>query len=1164
MAKVGRSRRRSRDEFDEDDDRRPARRSGGKSGLFIFLLLLILVAWFLPAIISLLPNRDALLSRFMPINGSMRTSSVSLGWLSPIRASGVELLDKQGVRVLGAQNLVVNKTLGSLIFSQQDLGEIEVTSPEVQLLVRDGGSNVEDLLAPLLNGEPSKETKRFHVHISQGVLRVGDAKRPQRAELRDVTADILSDPAAIRPIAVKVNATAPRGTAAGSIELVLSTERGAGSPLATGEVHGRLSQLPLELVGALAARVVSGLETTGLLTSQLDVAWRPAAAGTGTDATISGDSEVQQLALRSSALGADELRLDSVKLPLRAKISGQRLTIEKLALTTDVGQLALAGETTLSEITAAQWKSVLAKTTCQAGGSLDVARLARLLPSTLRIRSGTEVTSGQIAFSLTSAPDAQGMAWNGRIDTAGLHATRDGRAVAWEKPLLLTVAAHATPTDARLDSAVCEASFLHLDASSVPDGLQGRVRFDLAQLAADAAGIVDLGQLELAGKGDGMLLLHRAPGQYEAKANLAARGVRVRLPDRRPWTEDNLSIEAAGTVEMNKAGGIEKFWLSNFALRTPADSLTATLGQELVNIGGPWPVRVEWQGDVARWLSRLGPWMDVAAWNVTGKGQLSANVTRDKARLTVTNLRGQVQPLHAWGPQLWVDERNVDLQGALVLDLGKSTCDVSQLRVVCGAVNVDAKQAHVQFAGPTGGAFSGAADVQADLSQLARWTRDPRQPAATAVAGQLTARVEARQEQSLTTARLESQITNLTVSEPPQPGGATARTWNEPRMLIAAEARYDRAQDALEIQRGQLTADAVACQLAGRIDKLTTTTNLDLTGKLNYDWEKLAPLWRAYVGPGSELKGRHQQNFFVRGPWPADQAKEGLSSLTGAAGLAWESATVYGLRIGPAQLDAQLASGTATIKPVQIAVSEGSVLLAPTVLLARQPRELSLPKGPLVREVRVTPEVCAEMLKYIAPVVADATQTDGRFSIDLEGARVPLADPAAADVGGRLTVHGLQVRPGPLAAQYLAVGRQLEAFARHQALPTDSPSPSALVSIYDQNVEFRVLGKRVYHRGLQFTAGKVTIRTQGSVGFDESLAIMAEIPVDASWAGNDPTLATLRGQTLKIPVQGTLKNPKLDRRALEQIAGQLVESTARGAVINQLNKQIDKLLPIKR
>ena len=40
---------------------------------------------------------------------------------------------------------------------------------------------------------------------------------------------------------------------------------------------------------------------------------------------------------------------------------------------------------------------------------------------------------------------------------------------------------------------------------------------------------------------------------------------------------------------------------------------------------------------------------------------------------------------------------------------------------------------------------------------------------------------------------------------------------------------------------------------------------------------------------------------------------------------------------------------------------------------------------------------------------------------------------------------------------------------------------------------------RVYHRGLELQLPEVTVRTYGSVGVDQTLAIMAEMNVPLTW-----------------------------------------------------------------
>ena len=85
-----------------------------------------------------------------------------------------------------------------------------------------------------------------------------------------------------------------------------------------------------------------------------------------------------------------------------------------------------------------------------------------------------------------------------------------------------------------------------------------------------------------------------------------------------------------------------------------------------------------------------------------------------------------------------------------------------------------------------------------------------------------------------------------------------------------------------------------------------------------------------------------------------------------------------------------------------------------------------MPAGPLITNVRISPEVSEAMLKFVAPVLAGATQSEGLFSLQLDGARVPLGEPQRADSAGKLTVHSVRVVPGPMAREWIGLAQQIE------------------------------------------------------------------------------------------------------------------------------------------
>ena len=80
------------------------------------------------------------------------------------------------------------------------------------------------------------------------------------------------------------------------------------------------------------------------------------------------------------------------------------------------------------------------------------------------------------------------------------------------------------------------------------------------------------------------------------------------------------------------------------------------------------------------------------------------------------------------------------------------------------------------------------------------------------------------------------------------------------------------------------------------------------------------------------------------------------------------------------------------------------------------------------------------------------------------------------------------------------------------------------------------------------------------MGLDQSLALVAEVPIRDEWIGGDRLLSGLRGQTLRIPITGTLGQPRVDRSSLEQLSQQLIGGAAQRLLQDELQNQLQKLL----
>src|SRR5690606_3452572 len=108
-------------------------------------------------------------------------------------------------------------------------------------------------------------------------------------------------------------------------------------------------------------------------------------------------------------------------------------------------------------------------------------------------------------------------------------------------------------------------------------------------------------------------------------------------------------------------------------------------------------------------------------------------------------------------------------------------------------------------------------------------------------------------------------------------------------------------------------------------------------------------------------------------------------------------------------------------------------------------------------------------------------------------------------------------------------------------------------------INYRLVDGRVYHQNLVLDFDDVTVSTRGSVGIDQSLAIVAHVYAPKLFA-KVPALSGLQQQGLEIPIHGTLSQPRIDRNRLssQAIAGLLSDDNLQRAGGDAVQKLIDR------
>ena len=177
----------------------------------------------------------------------------------------------------------------------------------------------------------------------------------------------------------------------------------------------------------------------------------------------------------------------------------------------------------------------------------------------------------------------------------------------------------------------------------------------------------------------------------------------------------------------------------------------------------------------------------------------------------------------------------------------------------------------------------------------------------------------------------------------------------------------------------------------------------------------------------------------------------------------------------------------------------------------------------LLDHAKLEANVAQGVLAYIAPVMADAARTSGRFSLRIDGATFPVGAPQAARLAGVLSMHEVDLGPGPLVKNMMT------------KLPGRLSLPTSVRIADDSNVEFHLASRRVWHKGLEFglplakPGQRLDINSSGSVGLDDkSLDLKFALPLPTDLPADRPLLAALAGKSISVGIGGVLGDPKIN------------------------------------
>ena len=1195
-AENARPRRRGRAEFKKRSARWP-----------YYLLILLALIFFLPNIVGWSGlHQTAINYAAADFRGKIQVEKFSAGWLQPIELSGVRVVDDQQQLLLEADSIRTSKKLFKLL-GVSDYGQVTVDRPVVQIQMRPGGSNLEDALANYLtpteeqpDEDDSTELPKLQLNINEGNVVLAGVDQSRVWQIDSLNGRVQTGSSSAPVIAEIAARVTPQifdsqgqwvPQQSGAMTMVSQVDAGA-SQLEFGSVDVAIEtkQLPLSFFGPLLERVVGEAHVEGAMTGSLQGNY------SGADHSVAVHVEglnCQNTEFACAALmNEDRIAIQNLVSNGDLQITPRLISASEFNLNSDIGSLRANGHFDVQQISQLGNNGRLLDSPFQMNGELDLGRVIQMLPSTLQLHEDLDVKSGKVIFQVNSQNENGTRRLVVNMDTANLAADRAGQSIVWAKPLRLVGTIAETNQQLTIENVRCESEFLNVEGHGDLRAAQFVLDGDLQKLTQRVGQFVDLSGTTMQGLLKGSLnwkinganggqptslaSLNNSPIQIGGNFTIANPVIETPLLPR--WAPKEVNVNLAGVGVAREADG------QFAALQLDQGRVQLDIGTEraIAVLANPvadaftaerWNAKCSASGNLGRWLAHLQNFVDLGPIQGNGDLVLNSNVTLGPEDIQFQGTKYQFTDFAFAGYGLKAAESTVtgELAGRYVYETGM--VEIPEMTVAADSVSARARDLNLGYNHYL--QIAGDVAFRANVNRVADWFELSPTDESIFWFGDAEGIVKLATDANGISMVIESDVNDMaaatqTINLPATNGGplrnvaAGQRQWNalwrDAKVRVTGGVKLNHAFDAVTFNETAIQATSLSGVVTGSITDLYQTMNVDVSGAWQPDWSQINGLLVELAGGAIEFKGTRAQEFTIRGPlFAANASQPGGSGawvpndLFANASLHIDSGEILELAVGQTDFAVALNQGVAQVSTAGIPFAGGSIKVAPTIDLRTASPQLKIERTRVVDQVQLRPETARKWLKYVAPLVADATSAQGSLTVDIDSASVPLLDAEEMTASGTIHLSQTAVGAGPLAEQLLGSVLEIRKILKPES---EEKTVRTSIEIKDQSVPFIVQDGRVYHKQLEFSHKELTIRTSGSVGFDQGLQLTAVIPIDDDWIDGNKYLAGLKGQSLSLPIGGTVSQPQIDKTMINQLSQDLVRKTASAAAQTAVQEKL--------
>jgi len=1077
------------------------------------------------------------------LTGQLQVKDWSLGWFSEIQIEGITYNNRvEGLRAEVAE-IRSSRNLNGLISAYYKLGNVEVIDPVVYLDLAAKAERSETETEPVSKVPgPSKKGAPVsaggfppfsgRLRITNGTLHTVTAKGQNKVIAKDL--NLVLD-AAGRENPLKFRMLIKSGDGSGHIagegSLALPPDDPSNLDAALAEAMLKVENWELADWLELLATRSDIPEGKGRLSADLDLKGKPAEG-----LQFTGNLSIPKLQLWGGPLKSDRPVVEKISVRMDAVKKKDALNLNRLTL-----QSSLATGTVRGMMAGQRQNKFNATVT------INLAQAFTQLPETLKLQEGTRLSGGKLNLSARVETTDAGMLFDtdARIDR--LRGVSDGKKLVWNKPVTFKAKGKKHPDGLALENLSVRSAFFNGDGSGDLNNMHLTFAADLNTALKELQKFIQIKEWDGSGKLKADLDLHEGTGgvrQAELKLSLdhfALKRNRRRVIDRQSIRAD---LSTGFRVAENQKSSLLSDLSLEFSSRIGNGRLRAKRIEIHPDKGRPEAADLILDGEfnlqqlevLLRNLGLIAPDIRLA-----GKTTIAARGSLKNRQIVMRDASFDTKNF------VFRQAKKTVREPRLILKT-KGKIDLSSTSVHLAPVEIDLQPGKVRIPELIISDWSNilnTAKVQAvailDLAKATKAYGDFMPlPEKTQVSGKVQIDLNLNFADPATgKLLLNAYLSPFKMTSGKQPA------ISEKSVKVAIDLRRNPDGKTYTLKKIRLDSQLLSLSAAGSIVQSRNRNTLELKGSLTPNLAQLSGFLTKDDAPKIELTGKAQRPFQLKMLSNSPRWDNPLGQMNFTGTLFVKSINAFGLYITPGDVPIRVADSIATVD-LDAAANSGRLKLQPTVDLHSDPFVLSFAENTdILKNVRITNAMAESLLAFIHPSFQGTVIPGGDLNLSMQHFKWPLDKKRTDKISfaGHLKVNGLRMEVSPMLIPLLSI----------------AGVQGSVVDFDTQNIEFKAHNGRIETSPIRMSVEDYRLILQGSVGFDQTLAYTAQIPVTRRLVGRDG-YKYLQGTTITVPIRGTVSSPEIDEQALEEATASLVQHALQKVIERKAGDLLEKLL----